>query len=390
MIKITDKRYCCGCSACAQKCPKHCITMTEDEEGFVYPVVNHQLCIDCGLCEKVCVELNPFPISNPNRVYAVKHSNDAIRMDSSSGGLFSALAEHFITNKKAIVFGVKFDKTWNAVFSWVDNVEDLAMFRGSKYVQADICNAYVEAEQILKTGRFVLFSGTSCQIAGLKKFLGRDYTNLFTVDFICHGVPSPMVWRKFLNESLGNHSIDTVHSIRMRNKNLGWRRFSLLIKGGDALGDYEIQKPFAKTSYGKLFLSDNILRLSCFYCPSKSGRSKSDLTLADFWGANKLYKEHDDNKGITLAIINSESAESLIHEIKSIKMFEPTLEEAFEMNGGYYRSVAYKDTRELCFKQLKSGFTTRCVAKNIIKENMSFVIKDYVKMRLEQLGLWKR
>lgn len=246
MINIIDKKNCCGCNACVQHCPKSCITMQEDEEGFLYPIVDQEVCIDCGLCEKVCPVLNQGEERKPLQVYAANNTNEEIRMQSSSGGVFTLLAETII-QEGGVVFGARFNDDWEVIHDYTETQEGLATFRGSKYVQSRIGDSYCQAEQFLKKGRKVLFSGTPCQIAGLNLFLRKEYNNLLTVDFICHGVPSPGVWKSYLEELIalqGNrknsvlshskpiilNSIRDISRIEFRNKRLGWKKYSFALR----------------------------------------------------------------------------------------------------------------------------------------------------------------
>ena len=199
MIQILDKSQCCGCTACVSICPKQCITMREDEEGFLYPVVDSSHCIDCNLCKKVCPELYPKEMREPLHVYAAKHKNEQVRLASSSGGIFTLLAEKII-DEGGVVFGVRFNNNWDVVHDYTETMEGLAVFRGSKYVQSYMGDCYLKAKSFLEQGRKVMFTGTPCQIAGLKNFLRKDYDNLLTVDVVCHGVPSPKVWQVYLDE----------------------------------------------------------------------------------------------------------------------------------------------------------------------------------------------
>ena len=193
MIEITEKYLCCGCAACVQRCPKQCIILHEDHEGFLYPKVDTDNCIDCALCEKVCPILNEGSNRKPLKVYAAINKDEKIRLESSSGGIFTLLAEQTI-GEDGVVFGARFDENWQVRLDYTETIEGIAVFRGSKYVQARTENTYQQAEFFLREGRKVLFAGTPCQIAGLKKFLRKEYDNLLAVDFVCHGVPSPKVW----------------------------------------------------------------------------------------------------------------------------------------------------------------------------------------------------
>lgn len=192
MIEIKDKKDCCGCSACVQKCPKQCISLKEDNEGFLYPEVDKSMCINCGLCEKVCPVLHQGESRKPLKVYAAKNQDEEIRRQSSSGGIFTLLAEKTIQDG-GVVFGARFDEHWEVKHDYTETIEGLAAFRGSKYVQSRMEDNYRKAEMFLKQGRKVLFSGTPCQVAGLKRFLRKYYGNLLTIDMVCHGVPSPLV-----------------------------------------------------------------------------------------------------------------------------------------------------------------------------------------------------
>ena len=198
MIAIKEKHNCCGCSACVQVCPKQCIRMYADNEGFLYPQVNSTICIDCGLCEKVCPVINQNKPNVPLSVYAAKNINEEVRIKSSSGGIFTLLAEQIIS-EGGVVFGARFNENWEVVHDYTETIDGLESFRGSKYVQSSISDNFKVAKQFLKEGRKVLFSGTPCQIAGLKKFLQKEYENLLTMEVVCHGVPSPMVWRDYID-----------------------------------------------------------------------------------------------------------------------------------------------------------------------------------------------
>lgn len=205
MIRITDKKNCCGCSACVQRCPKQSIRLEEDTEGFLYPKVNEETCIKCGLCEKVCPILNQADKLPVQEVLAVKNPDEEERMNSSSGGVFLPLARKVI-NKGGVVFGAVYDESWEVHNVYAEKIEDIYPMMGSKYLQSRIETAYRDAERFLKQGREVMFVGSPCQIAGLRTFLrNKEYPNLLAVDFLCHGVPSPGVWRRYLAETYGDY-----------------------------------------------------------------------------------------------------------------------------------------------------------------------------------------
>lgn len=327
MIDIKDKKDCCGCHACISICPNNCISMRADEEGFLYPIVDTGVCIDCGLCEKVCPVINQCTPRKPIKVYAAKNRDEDIRLKSSSGGVFSIIAESIIEDG-GVVFGAKFDKDWNVVHSWTDTIEGLAEFRGSKYVQSCIGDTYREAEAFLKQDRHVLFSGTPCQIAGLKKFLRKEYKNLLTVEVVCHGVPSPLVWRDYLDykrakRATGKNSVSSslnelpvITGISFRDKTNGWKKYGFKIEyaafeaaentvsKSSNNDNYEIT-PFNEDLFMKGFLNNLYLRPSCYHCVARQGKSGADISIADFWGVQTIHPELDDDRGIGLIIINT-------------------------------------------------------------------------------------
>lgn len=312
MITITDKHNCCGCSACASICPKHCITMQADNEGFLYPVVNKEDCIDCGLCEKVCQELRAFEERKPSEVYAAININDNIRSASSSGGIFGGIAEYIIISG-GVVFGAKFNDKWEVVHSYTEEISGLSAFRGSKYVQSNLGCCYEEVENFLCQGRTVLFTGTPCQVAGLKKYLRKDYDSLYTVDIICHGVPSPFIWKNYIEELSKNfkESIESIEGINFRNKEHGWNRYCFSIKWSNQ----ELKERRRKNLYMRGFLANLFLRPSCFNCPAKSFKSGSDITIGDFWGIEVVDPQMFDDKGTTLLIVNTCKGDYLLQQL---------------------------------------------------------------------------
>ena len=220
MIKIENKTECMGCHACFNKCPKQAIEMVEDEKGFKYPKVNKEKCIECGLCEKVCPIINNRKILNEPKAYAIINKKDEIREKSSSGGIFTLLAEYVIKNG-GVVFGAAFDENWNVKHYYVEDIQDINIFRGSKYMQSIIGNTYKQAEEFLKDDRIVLFTGTPCQIEGLKAYLGKEYDKLYTQDIICHGVPSPKVHNIYLEYLKKKFKANKIENISHRDKEVG-------------------------------------------------------------------------------------------------------------------------------------------------------------------------
>lgn len=378
MIRIHEKKDCCGCSACVQICPKNCICMKPDEEGFLYPCVDENVCIDCGLCEKVCPVINPGEERIPVRTLAVKNRNEEIRFKSSSGGAFSALAIG-ILDDGGVVFGAKFDKEWNVVHDYIESLDDLHLFQGSKYVQSNIGNTYSLAETFLKMGRKVLFTGTSCQIAGLKRFLLRDYDNLVTADVICHGVPSPMVWRDYLkyiiveNKVKGVSSLNDITGISFRSKMTGWRNFSMVITGNNG---FRIAEAIDKNLFMRGFLDNLYLRPSCYHCPVRKGRSGSDLSLGDYWGVEESYPDFADNMGVSVVLLYNKEKELLQELDLDCSLIESEYSDSVKWNLCIERSVAETQDRNIFWNEYDAyGLDA---IRRIIFKNTPFILKRIV------------
>ena len=401
MIDIKDRSNCCGCAACVQRCPKQCITMRADNEGFLYPRIDTQACIDCGLCEKVCPVINQSEERMPFSTFAAVNPNEQIRRESSSGGIFTMLAEKTIA-KGGVVFGVKFNKDWMPEFGYAETMEDIAPFRGSKYVQAIVGNAYRKAEEFLKAGREVLFSGTSCQIAGLKKFLRKEYDNLLAVDVICHGAPSPKIWNMYLEETCsrlikaktgGNESCiltnnreykSYIETISFRSKINGWAKYSFMLKLNFATGDGKSTDAFLvenvqKNIYLRAFLSDMILRPSCYSCPAKAGKSGSDLTLADYWGIYTLIPELDDDKGVSAITANTVRGEALLKELDT-KLYQAPLQDLIHKNPSFVVSTKRPVNRDEFFKEDGKGVyeKTKILCRVPFKIKCKRIVKNIV------------
>lgn len=310
MIQILDKMNCVGCHACYSCCPLKCITMEEDSEGFRYPRVDQNVCINCKKCEKVCPVTQKSVIQEFSEVSFAAYSKDEkIRNSSSSGGIFSAMAQ-IVLKRGGVVFGAAFDNEFQVHHIKVDSIDNLEKLRGSKYVQSRIENTFKEAKAILESGKEVYFSGTPCQIDGFKNYLGREYNNLITQDIICHGVSAPYVWGKYL-DSVRNKMNSEIKQVSFRDKLLGWRKYSVKIEGSN--GKVEIST-FLDNPMMKAYLRDMCLRPSCYFCPSKGVKRSSDLTLADFWNVSEFIDDFDDDRGADLVVCHSSKGLRLLHE----------------------------------------------------------------------------
>ena len=323
-IKIVEKNMCTGCHSCSNACPRKCISMQFDNEGFLYPIIDASKCINCGMCESVCpIIYHRNPSNELKLTFAAYHNDEQLRLQSSSGGIFSAIVEQII-DMGGVVFGAAFDNKYNVVHTYVESKNELLKFRGSKYVQSKIGDSYQKAKMFLDSGRIVYFSGTPCQIAGLYSFLRKSYDNLITQDLICHGVPSPMVWLKYIEyrEKMANSSIK---NISFRSKISGWNNFSILFefKNGTKYSSI-ISNGNSDDPFMKLFLKNYCLRPSCYDCQFKKIHRHADITLADFWGIQSVLPNFDDDKGVSAILIHSDKGKKAFELINDKITFKKT------------------------------------------------------------------
>ncbi len=299
-ILLASQDSCTGCAACAQSCAKGAISMREDREGFLQPHIDPKLCVGCHKCEQVCPIISPITIPQDfeTKAYAAINKDEAVRMRSSSGGVFHALAKWTI-EQGGVVFGARFDDNWEVMHDYTETIEGIEPFMRSKYVQSRVGNTYKQAKKFLDEGRWVLYSGTPCQIGGLHSFLGKDYDKLLMVDLICHGVPSSGVWRKYLKECVG----DEIANVNFRDKHYGWDKnqcMTISTKVG------KISNEQMNNIYYRGFINRLFLRKSCHRCVYRTLRRYSDITLADYWGVRTLSPNMYDNGGTSFVIINSQ------------------------------------------------------------------------------------
>lgn len=380
MIKIEDKTKCCGCHGCMNVCPTGAITMEEDSYGFKYPHVDESKCINCGLCEKVCPIINNKAIDNEPKAYGCYNKNEEVRLNSSSGGIFTLIAEEIIS-KNGVVYGAAFDNDFSLKHIRVDNVNDLEKLRTSKYLQSTIGDTYKECKKDLDEGKYVLYTGTPCQIEGLLSYLMKDYDNLYTQDIICHGVPSPLVWKKYLKYRK-NYDIENPKSINFRNKDNGWKSFNLKF-------NYD-NKHYSKSQnediYMKAFLKNIDLRDSCYSCSFKKYNRLSDITLADFWGVKNILPELDDNKGTSLLIVNSKKGNTLLELIeKNIIAKEVDINIAVKSNSAFTKSVTMHKNRDDFMKEINENNFDIVVNKYIKKDSIFKKITNKVKRIIKKI-----
>ncbi len=436
---IYNSRYCTGCSACSQACPSKAVTMEADDEGFLFPLIDENLCNDCDLCKRICPVNKAFfskhgivtdedgssvfiagkegllsasadkDVSsiegkgrlssasagndgtsslsagngeNPHtftgkRAFACYSTNDETRGKSSSGGIFSELAVKTLENG-GVVFGAAFDSDFSVRHRFVDSIDSLDDLRRSKYVQSDIGDTFIKAKEFLDEGREVLFCGTPCQIAGLKSFLRKNYTNLCACDLACFGVPSPKVWEMYTDFLKDRHQ-SGIRSISFRDKSGGWKEYHMRISFTN--GDEYLVK--AKDELYFIGFGKNIFnRRACFDCRFRVQNSGADITLADFWGIDKMNIEvNDDNRGVSLAITHSKTGEVAMARIGDFAaLSECDAGEAVKYNPRLVSSAAEPAGRAAFFADMKNGFDfDRLRRKHMDNFSMKYKLKRMIK-----------
>lgn len=363
MPSLAEPNLCVGCSACASICPKRCIEMEKDPDGFKYPVLMHPAnCVECGMCERACPVLNESIKANGNlpSAYAAFTKDERIRQDSSSGGIFTEIAKRIIVGN-GVVYGAAYDEKFAVYHCGVDKIDDLQKLRGAKYAESNLGSLFDEILDRLKRGQLVLFSGTPCQVAGLKSFVRKDYNNLICIDFVCHGVPSPMVWDAFIKyRSEKDADGKLPQSINLRSKETGWSKYQY-----SNVFEYEDGKKYSTVSsqslFMKLFVGDYISRPSCSECKFKGYSRVSDITLGDFWGIWDIAPEMDDNKGTSVILVHTPRGQKLWRDINpKIKSKEVTLEQASQQNLSMLVSSKANPNREHALEKICNGKIESC------------------------------
>lgn len=296
-------------------------------------------------------------------------------MNSSSGGMFYLFAKKVIC-ADGVVFGARFNGDWEVEHCYFENIEEISSYMQSKYVQSYVGDTFQEAKKFLESGRSVLYSGTPCQISGLKAFLGKNYPNLITIDFICHGVPSPMVWRKYLSEISGGKAIK---SINFRDKTEGWIEYSLKI-------DYQDGSVYRKTLredvYMQGFLQDLYLRPSCYACSFRGIERDSDITLADFWNGQKVLPDMVDNKGTSVILVHTETGKKILEDVNAeIEICEAPLDYVKSTNSAIEKSCEMNPKRMKFYASIHEGMIK--AIKRQTRASTCMRIKRKIKRLLE-------
>ena len=405
MINITDKYRCVGCSACVEACGKQSITMQADKEGFFYPEIDLSTCINCKLCEKVCPLLNTPKSRTPKRVLAAYNKDENVVKKSSSGGVFYELAKGVLLNK-GVVFGAKFNENWQVVHDFTTTLEGLDSLLTSKYVQSKVeVDTFIKLRLFLEEGRTVLFSGTPCQVAGLYGFLRKDYQNLITVDFLCHGVPSPKVWNLYLEEQVKKvafkatagkssvfHSLNLmsfIKDVKFREKTKGWEKYRFVLTFNEPTGEVEkstvLSSLFKQNPYMKGFLNDLYLRPSCHKCNFKSFQSNSDITIGDFWAIRRVAPHFYNPNGVSAVFLNSSKGESSFF-MHPFEVYEVQLEDVAS-NKGLAPFTPPHARRDYFFQKLDSTENVSKLIEVCVKQTLSVRIVALVKRIIIKIKL---
>lgn len=388
MINITDKSKCCGCCACIDVCAHQAITLKTDIEGFWYPVVDKDKCIECGLCDKICPELNIETIKKndspkPIKTIAAIHRNMRVRWDSTSGGAFSALADAMY-RQGGYVSGAIYNDDFSVRNYISNNPDDLVKIRSSKYLQSKAEGVYAEIRTLLRKGEKVLACGTPCQMAALRSFLRKDYENLIIVDFICRGVNSPKVYRKYLDSLERKHGGKVVY-VKAKNKELGWRNLTrkVVFDNGATYYGVSMDDDFRRGYHTNVYC-----RPSCYTCQYKGFPRIADITIADYWGIEKVDLNLDNNIGTSMILLNSKKGEKYFELVKEDLEYKETKFESILAGNGALTSPLStpKINRTEFFEDLDKGTFEDVTAKYFPltpqKVGITRRIKNFVKKLL--------
>lgn len=382
-----QRKECTACGACVQKCPKNCIELKSDKNGFLYPSVNISECIDCGLCDKVCpIGKHENEACAPRAFACVNNSKEDL-LRETSGGVFGAIAK-LVLGDGGVVYGCAYTDHMQATHIRIDSIDDLHLLFGSKYVQSNTRRTYAECEQDLKAGKWVLYSGTPCQIAGLKAYLQKEYENLLTVDLVCHGVASQAYFDKFIELlEKENGAVCTDYSFRSK-KNAGWS-----VAGVASFKDcggrvFEKKQYYFSNYYYCYYLGCSTYRDSCYSCEYASLNRVGDFTLGDFWGAEGLQIPFNTEDGCSLVLINSDAAKKVFEKL-DIRKQEIPLDEAVKYNkqlsspsvARYDRDELLREYREESAETIQNSFKKRS-KKQILIGKIKYLIPKSIKRLL--------
>lgn len=384
MQAYKTKELCAGCTACTNICPHNAINMVADSQGFLYPVTDEKHCTDCGLCQQICPFINGYRINDnyaQPKVFAAKHTDNDIRMESSSGGMFTAISDCILA-KNGLIYGAAFDEELEVCHQKAENTAERAKLRGSKYSQSDLKAVFKDIKNELKNGRQVLFTGTPCQNAGLHAYLNKKYDNLYLCDIVCHGTPSPLIFKDYKCHLQDKYD-SKIKTLTFRFKPSGWRSLAVGIKFANGK---EYIKPAQEDVFYNLFFRNIILRESCYHCRFTNFYRPSDITIADYWGIEKSMADFDDNMGVSLVLVNSLKGMELFENIKNqINYRESNIKDCLQHN--LQKPTKPFPKREQFWQDYWSK-DFEYVLKQYTVYGVKGKIKKLVRKGLEIFGLW--
>lgn len=389
------KKFCTGCRACELICPSNCISMTADAEGFLYPEIDEKRCVRCGKCQEVCVGNKPQEETSDfsKLTFAAWNKDLEIKKDSSSGGVFYALAEQVLA-VGGIVYGAAFADDFEVRHRKIETIKELPALMGSKYVQSDTGKTYRLVLENLKSGQVVLYSGTPCQISALQHFVGNYGKKLITVSVICHGVPSPDVWRKYILLKKGQYAENDVRKISFRDKSYGWKDFGIYME----FEQYSYLQSHREDLYMQGFLQNLFLRPSCYQCPAKGFSAGADLIMGDFWGIHEEIPEVDTDLGVSAVIVCTSKGLELWNRVRdSISFLDTSYDAVCRHNHALEHSVPRNSNRDSFFEDLAyTGLIEETIKKHtksaIIPDNERFlyqydIINKYLEKKIQGFSL---
>lgn len=353
---LTTKKEdtCYGCSACKHICPHSAINMEPNSEGFMYPKLDADKCVQCGLCVNVCPYDTPTKTtSTTSKTYAIQNKDNQSLMNSSSGGIFIAVAK-WVLEQGGSVCGCVFDENFKATHVLTNEWDTVLAMQGSKYVQSDIGDMYPLIRSKLKSGQKVLFTGTPCQVAGLQKFLIKEYDNLITMDLICHGVPSPMLLESYLKE-MASHRNGKILDFRFRHKKRnGWvSQGSITIQANNGKQTTKTTSPYQDSYYYYYYLANNVSRECCYSCQYSSTTRYGDLTIGDYWNIADVNVNFNTNQGVSVVLVNTNKGQDVINAIKDfLNLAETPLETAVQGNGNLHTPCERPESRDIIYKKI--------------------------------------
>lgn len=376
---------CVGCRSCEQICPKNCIEFKENQEGFLYPNINNDICVQCGLCLKHCpMNEKNNQCNSPLKTYALKNKDQNRIMQSASGGASDIIAQYIISIG-GIVFGCAYTDNLKVKHILVDKFQDLYKIQSSKYVQSNIGNCYLQVKELLDNNKIVLFTGTPCQIAGLYSFLGyKEYENLYTIDLICHGVPSPKFLDKYF-DYMSKELSEPILEYNFRSKdNRGWGTQYLIKTKTKTKTKTKI---LSLDKYGKHFMSGDCYRESCYQCKYANTNRVSDITIGDFWGIQKCYPEFFSEKGVSSIIVNTQKGENLIKKLSlNVDIMECTLDDVLIKQGNLIKPTLRNASRDTFYKNIQDdNFIDNIKVGLCLKDRIKSIIPKKIVNKLKQL-----